>query len=243
MRDPNDLPFPPPESGTVSGVHAHVGVPSDMLSSFGGKRPGGSSKVPYVAAVIVAVGGVLGFRHLTAKPDPGTAILVTNPADVGLSVDGSAVALKSTPIKLEGLAPEVDHSIEISTEGFKPATQRFKLVEGEVKLLPAVALEALKVDTGFTLDSNPTGATVLLDGAKLGVTPVHLTTLEPGKHVIRVENGLTHAPWEGPIDAIKGEVLALPTVELVALSPRDVKKAERAAKAAAKAAAATHAAN
>lgn len=237
MRDPNDLPFPPPESGNVSGVHAHVGLPSDMLSSFGGKRSGGGSKTPYVLAAIVAVVGILGFRSLTAKPDPGIAVLYTNPANVGLSVDGSAVALQSTPLKLEGLAPDVEHSIEISTEGFKPTTQRFKLVEGEVKALPAVVLEPIKVDTGFALDSNPTGATVLLDGTKLGVTPLRLTTLEPGKHVIRVENGLTHTPWEGPIDAIKGEVAELPTVQLVALSAREVKKAERAAKLAAKAAA------
>jgi hypothetical protein len=242
MRDPNDLPFPPPESGNVSGVHAPVGLPSDMLSSFSGKRSSGNSRMALVLAAIVAVVGVLGFRYVTAKPAAGMAILFTNPANVGVSLDGGAVALQSTPLKLEGLAPEVEHWIEISTEGFKPTTQRFTLREGEVKLLPAVALEPIKVDTGFALDSNPTGASVLVDGAKLGVTPLRLTTLEPGKHVIRVDNGLTHTPWEGPIEAVKGEVAELPTVQLVALSAREVKKAERAAKAAAKAAA-KHAAN
>jgi hypothetical protein len=217
-----------------------------MLSTFSGKRPGGNSKMPFVLAAMVAVVGVVGFRYATAKPEAGAAALFTVPANVGVSVDGGPVTIQSTPFKLQGLAPEVEHSIEISTEGFKPTTQRFKVVEGDVTFLPRIELEPIKLDTGFALDSNPTGATVLLDGAKAGVTPLRLTTLEPGKHVIRVDNGPSHTPWEGPIDVVKGEVAELPPVQLVALSPRDLKKAQRAAKVAAKAAAkaaAKHASN
>jgi hypothetical protein len=231
MRDPNDLPLPDADQNPASGVRAQPAIPSDLLSQFQGKQAGGNSRLMLGLSAGVAAAVVIGFRVLTAAPDPGTAVIVTQPAQVEVSLDNGDLKAQTSPIKLEGLTPDVDHTVDISKEGFKSQSLRIRLSEGELKTLPPVALEAVIVETGFSLNSNPAGATVLLDGQKLAaVTPVRLTDVTPGKHVIRVENGLTHEAWQGEIDAVAGKVIELPAVTLVALSPREVKKAERAAK-------------
>lgn len=227
MQNPNELSFPETHDAPNFQVH-HMGGHTDSFSALRGSS---ASKLPkIVLGVVVLAAGVFGFQKLTAPPEPGTAVLQTTPAEVGISLDGAGIAMQKSPIKLEGLSHKKKHVIEINAEGFKPQTVEFDIAEGEVKTLAAVALEAVKVDTGFALDSKPTGATVLVDGAKLGVTPLRTTTLQPGKHTVRIENGFTHEAWEGSVEPTAGQVVEMQTVELVALPKWKVKRAERAAK-------------
>lgn len=227
MQNPNELTFP--EHDDAPQFHVHLGGHTDSLTALRGNS--GSPWKKIVVGAIVLGAGVFGFMRLTAPPEPGTAVIVTTPAsNVGVALDRAPMVMQNSPIKLEKLAPNADHSVEISAEGFKTQTISFHIGEAEVKTIPAIAMEPQKVDTGFALDSKPSGATVLVDGVKLGVTPVRTLTLQPGKHSLRVENGFTHEPWEGSIEPTAGQVLELPAVELVALPKWKVKKAEAAAR-------------
>jgi len=52
----------------------------------------------------------------------------------------------------------------------------------------------------LVLDSKPSGARAYWDGAIVGTTPVSLTEIPEGKHVVRLEHPLT-VTWVGEIDA------------------------------------------
>lgn len=210
---------------------ANLATSSDMFAQFRGKPPGRNYAV-WIGVVICAIGlGVVIVREMTAPPDPGTVILGIKPGDATVKVDGKAVPSQVSPYTLQGLTAEVEHTIEVSKDGFKARTERLHLTEAEVKELPTIELEAIHVDTGFALNSNPTGATVLIDGQKqASVTPIRLTELAAGPHTLRLEFGLTHEPWETQITTTTGQVTELPPAELVARPPAEVKKLERAAK-------------
>jgi hypothetical protein len=242
MRDPYSTSQgfePNAEGGPISS--ANLAVQSEMLSQFAGK-PQGRPYAVYFAFVLCAVALVAVLVHeLMAPPEPGTAIVQTSPLGVTVTVDGKPASAEGATFTLAELTPGVEHVVEISKEGFKPETRKIQLEEGEVKTLPSVTLQEIVVDTGFTLDSVPTGATVFLDGAKLGaVTPFRVTDLAPGEHTVRLEYGFTHEPWETKFELAKGQMVAMPPVSLVALPKWKAKKAERdAAKAAANPAAVT----
>jgi len=236
MRDPYSTSQgfePNAEGGPISS--ANLAMQSEILSQFAGKPPGRPYAV-YFAFVLcaVALAAVLVYE-LTAPPDPATAVVQTSPLGVSVTVDGKPASAEGATFTLADLTPGVEHVLEFSKEGFKPETRHIKLAEAEVKTLPSVTLQELVVDTGFTLDSVPTGASVFLDGAKLSaVTPFRVTDMAPGSHVVRLEYGFTYEPWETKFEIAKGQMVAMQAVTLVARSKWKAKKAERdAAKAAA----------
>jgi hypothetical protein len=229
MRDPYSTSQgfePNAEGGPISS--ANLAVQSEMLSQFAGK-PQGRPYAVYFAFVLCGVALVAVLVHeLTAPPDPGTAVVQTSPLGVSVTLDGKPASAEGATFTLAELTPGVEHVLEVTKEGFKPESRTFKLAEGEVKTLPSVTLQELVVDTGFTLDSVPTGATVFLDGAKLSaVTPFRVTDIAPGPHVVKLEYGFSHEPWETKFEIAKGQMVAMQPVTLVARSKWQAKKAAR----------------
>ena len=109
------------------------------------------------------------------------------------------------------------HEIVVSKQGYRPWSSKFELQSNETMKLPPVTLEPL--ESGFALDSVPSGATVFVDGKELDrKTPVRVAELGPGDHHIRLE-AEGYAPWESSLHVTPGTVLDLPTAELIALSP------------------------
>lgn len=210
---------------------AAVTVPDTMLNPFTGKQPGRSYALQLGIGVCALGALALMGYEMMLPPTPGSVVMNLRPNDATVSVDGKAQAAQVSPVTIEGLTPDVDHVIEVSKAGFKPHKQTVKLKEAEVLNLDFVTLEPLVVETGFTLDSNPTGATVFIDGNKLQqVTPVKITDLAAGNHTLRVEHGFTHKPWDGAVSPAAGQMLELPVATLTPLSPAEAKKAERLAK-------------
>jgi hypothetical protein len=75
------------------------------------------------------------------------------------------------------------------------------------------------LESGFALDSVPSGATVYVDGKELPQkTPVRVADLGPGDHHIRLEAD-GYARWESSLHVTPGTVLDLPTASLIALTP------------------------
>ncbi len=68
---------------------------------------------------------------------------------------------------------------------------------------------------GFTIDTDPSGARVLVDGREWPQrTPATVTALAPGAHAVRVEGGAQYEPWETQLQLVAGQVLALPRASL-----------------------------
>jgi hypothetical protein len=100
------------------------------------------------------------------------------------------------------------------------------LEPGQVLALPEVHLQA--IETGFTLASQPSGATVSIDGRKLAqTTPLRVIDLQPGDHRVRVE-AEGYAPWESGLHATTGTVLPLQAVALQPLAAEPPLQSARA---------------
>ncbi len=68
---------------------------------------------------------------------------------------------------------------------------------------------------GFTIDTDPSGARVLVDGREWPQrTPATVSALSPGAHTVRVEGGAQYEPWETQLQLVAGQVLALPRAAL-----------------------------
>lgn len=174
---------------------------------------------PAVVAVLVVVGIiaaiVLGLLVFGGS-DPSNVHFATVPNKVSVAVDGQPIASTTSPFVLAQLTPNVAHSISVSQPGYRPWTTRVELEPGQTLQLPTVNLE--RVESGFSIDSDPPGASVLIDGTKVGETPVRLIDLEPGEHQVRLERE-GHAPWDNVLRVSTGTVLPLQTVSLQSLTP------------------------
>jgi eukaryotic-like serine/threonine-protein kinase len=204
-------------------------VANDMFSAFGHQSKPSRRKAWYVVAI--AVGVALAFIvHALFGPAPAaTAIIVTKPADATVVVDGQALSGQTSPFTVQGLAADVEHSIGVRHDGFEPQTRSVRLTGSDTQTLPEFELKPIPVVTGFALESVPAGASVFVDNQKLPQsTPVRLTDLQPGPHVVRVELS-GYQPWETQIEAVTGQVLDLPPAQLEAKAQRKLTWSERRA--------------
>jgi len=70
---------------------------------------------------------------------------------------------------------------------------------------PAPARPAPAATTvGLIVESRPPGATVKIDGAPAGTTPLTLETIAPGRHTVLIERA-GYQPWTTTIDVKAGE--------------------------------------
>ncbi|MBW2463561.1 MAG: PEGA domain-containing protein, partial [Deltaproteobacteria bacterium] len=71
-------------------------------------------------------------------------------------------------------------------------------------------VDATPTGTGFSLETEPSGAKVFIDGTEIEQrTPVTLPELAIGSHTIRVENGARYAPWETQVDVRADTIIPL----------------------------------
>jgi serine/threonine protein kinase len=196
-----------PVSGGVS--TAEIAWPPGGLPQ---RRPMLAAAVAVVAIIAVIVGALMVFR----RPASGTVHITTVPGDVAVAIDGKPVP-GSSPFVANDVAPGVPHEITVSKQGYRPWSSKFELQSNETMQLPPVTLDSL--ESGFALDSVPSGAAVYVDGKELsGKTPVRVADLGPGDHHIRLEAD-GYARWESSLHVTPGTVLDLPTASLIALAP------------------------
>jgi hypothetical protein len=198
-----------PASGHVGVSTAEIPWPSAAVPQ---RRPMLAAAVAVVAIIAVIVGALMVFR----RPAAGTVHITTVPGDVSVSIDGRPVP-GTSPFVAPDVAPGVAHEILVSKQGYRPWSSKFELQSNETMQLPPVTLEPL--ESGFALDSVPSGASVYVDGKELdSKTPVRVSELGPGDHHIRLEAD-GYARWESSLHVTPGTVLDLPTAQLIALSP------------------------
>jgi serine/threonine-protein kinase len=180
---------------------------------------------PWVGlAAVLAVGLALWVRTMMAPPALATVTLSTQPVDAQVSVDGRPLIGQTSPFTIQGLSPEAEHTLVVSSEGRGEHRSTFRVSPGETKALENVELVPKAVETGFVLASTPPGARVLLDGEPLAATtPVRLTDLAPGAHTLRLEHGDGFQPWETQIALAEGQLLELPAAQLIATVPAEAR--------------------
>lgn len=134
------------------------------------------------AVVILATAGIVAPKFLTggaaANPSSGTLVVQSNPAGVQVVVDG--VERGQTPARLS-VTPGA-HILELRGRGV-PRVIPFNVTAGaEVSQYLEFANTP---ETGsLRVESQPTGAKVLVDGQDRGVAPITVTELLPGDHEV-----------------------------------------------------------
>jgi hypothetical protein len=104
----------------------------------------------------------------------------TGPAGARVLVDD--VDRGAVPIRLPSPAAGA-HRWKVVQPGFELAEGVVEVVAGRNHLVPVVLASSRGV---VVVNSRPAGARVRLDGADVGVTPLRMTGVAPGKHAVEV---------------------------------------------------------
>ena len=108
--------------------------------------------------------------------DPNWATITIHSEPANAEVYLNNIRLGATPLTADILAGQ--HELRLEKQHYQPATQTLDVDAGADQSLPKIVLD--EANGQFKIESDPIGATVMLDGRYKGLTPVSLT-LEPGQ--------------------------------------------------------------
>ncbi len=117
-------------------------------------------------------------RMIPVSENYGMISVYSTPAGATVSIDGKDVG--TSPVKYY-LVPAGNHTVKLSMEGYNT-------YEATVAVKPmneTVVNATLEESVGYlTLTSDPSGATVIIDGKNVGTTPLNKYELTPGQHTV-----------------------------------------------------------
>jgi len=181
-----------------------LGRPQEALNMYvRGLREGGAD-IPTEQRVqmeerVVALRTDLGLGHVA---------VISTPAGATVTLNGSAVG--TTPLDTD--VPAGSYALTVDLPGVGGAQRPLVVRAGETRVLELalVPLEAVPATPVATLrvDSEPSGAVVLVDGQRVGVTPLLTSQVALGEHAlhVEVENG---ASWDERVTLTEGTELRL----------------------------------
>jgi formylglycine-generating enzyme required for sulfatase activity len=117
---------------------------------------------------------------VTLRPAWAEVHVGSTPSGATVQVDGARVGI--TPLDTEILAG--GHALLVSLAGRKPVTLSAQIVAGTAPRFDDIVLPP--ADGRLSLDSNPPGASVSVDGAFQGTTPIQLTLSSGTAHELRL---------------------------------------------------------
>jgi hypothetical protein len=139
--------------------------------------------------------------------------LTTAPADARVFIDGKPIVGTASPYSANELAAG-SHELVVQKEGFTEHRTSFTIEKGESRALPMVELASKNVDTGFAVNSMPSGADISVDGTPIGkTTPAKITGVAPGVHKLELQLA-GHNSFDLQVLVPDNGVLSLPTAEL-----------------------------
>ncbi|NLI56841.1 PEGA domain-containing protein [bacterium] len=107
----------------------------------------------------------------------GSLIVKTDPDGATVFVDGKNYGL--TPIEIKDL--EIgEHEIVISKEGYAQIIKKIDIGE-ETLTIEEILIEAI---SEIFINTNPKGAKVIINGEEIGITPLTLKDINPGRYII-----------------------------------------------------------
>ena len=143
-------------------------------------------------------------RAAPAVPVSGRLVMRSTPAGAHVILNGRERG--TTPLSLSGL-PVGAYRVRFEHAGYLPQEQRAVLSASHTEQTVALRLWPAPPASGpgiLVVDSRPTGATVLLDGARIGTTPLVLPGVASGAHGVRLEMP-GYRPWVSSVDIKTGE--------------------------------------
>jgi hypothetical protein len=134
-----------------------------------------------LAVLCVAAGvgiGLLAFRS-DSSPVTATLEIESSPAGASVKVDGVALP-EPTPTTYAEVEAGKTYTVEYSLAAYQPRTRKVEVPASGGEHRSFVFLERSKVK--LSIESEPRGAEVLINGRVVGKTPLTLSELDPEKN-------------------------------------------------------------
>ena len=175
-------------------------VPQQRPGSKGGRR--GLYLLLGLAVVASGLGVALGLKHKSGDapvtpPIASTIVFEVKPASAIVEVDGK-------PVNGEVEMEAGEHTVTAHDPAAKPLTRSITVKAGEAHQMFELALAPAVAHV--SIDSNPRGLAIELDGKPAGTTPAKIEALAGSHHV--VVRGATEA-WTNDFVAVGDQTLEL----------------------------------
>jgi hypothetical protein len=153
---------------------------------------------PYEVLEVVAVDRKGLMVNLNKIVKEGELLIQTEPSGATIYLNNRSVG--RSPYEGRGLSPGI-YRIRVTKEGYEN-WEKSEIVEPGRRV---EVLAQLKGNEGeLELRSDPPGGKVYLDGKYVGVTPLHLLHIRPGKYsVLIVKEG--YVPYEEQLEVTRGD--------------------------------------
>ena len=156
------------------------------------------------------------------KPAETTAVARTGRITVRTTPDGARVTIDGrdvgkAPLTIPNLGRGT-YTVRVMRDGYSPVERRVAITADQPTSTltlnlarasgtaprPAPPEPAAQQTADVFFESRPTGATVFIDGKRIGTTPVALPSVRAGSHAVRFELS-GHRPWTASIRVVAGE--------------------------------------
>lgn len=191
---------------SLSGNFSFISSPSGAAVTFNGAEVGSTpvtvavdeTGVPPYAVTMRKTGYLDWTSSINHNPNPGTtetisATLQSQPANGSISVSstpsGATVGLDGTDIQTTPHTyPEVtvgSHTITVSKDGYSPYSTTVTVASGAQSVISAT-LSPVSTTGSLTVETDPSGAVILLNGIVYGVTPSHFSAIPVGSYTLQL---------------------------------------------------------
>ena len=145
----------------------------------------------------------------------GRITVRTTPAGARVTIDGRDVG--KAPLTIPNLTRGT-HTVRIMRDGYTTVERRVEISAGQPSSTitlnlartaapatrPAVEEPAARQTASILVESRPSGATVFMDGKRIGTTPMAIPSVSVGSHAVRMEMS-GFKPWTASVRVVAGE--------------------------------------
>jgi hypothetical protein len=156
------------------------------------------------AKLTLTVLAILGISVSVAGVTWPEAIIVVDSSPVGAEVALDGLRVGQTPIRLVSRPWPLRGQVEVRLDGYQPWSGSIESGPGEVR---AVKPELVPMPGNITLTSTPSGALVTIDGSAVGLTPITMHNLSPGRHQLSLTLE-RYKSWQAVLDLDAGGATA-----------------------------------
>ena len=140
----------------------------------------------------------------------------SEPSDATILIDNSERG--TTPQTIKGLSLGT-HKIEVRMTGYEDWNENITVKTDKDNTVNALLQ---KITGSINIQSDPSNATILIDGNKAGTTPATIKDLSPGTHMVDISME-GHAEWRESVEIISGEKIDLTATLQMEVGSLDIK--------------------
>jgi hypothetical protein len=147
---------------------------------------------------------------VVVTPIYGNIAVTSFPPGAMAYLDGAPKG--TTPLTISSVTPGT-HTVDLTLTGYQNYQTTVTVTANQIATLSATLIPT-PTTGGLSIISTPSGATILVDGVKTGVTPMGVELL-PGSHVVKLQKA-GYAEYTGTFTVVAGKMAPV-TIQLVAL--------------------------